>query len=316
MEDFTGKLSRRKFVGNLSALLALTGSGLLSTEILEAKQLRKLTILHTNDTHSRIDPFPDNDPRYAGMGGITMRAALIEEIRRQEKNVLLFDSGDIFQGTPYYNLYGGRPELECMTAMRYDAATMGNHDFDSGLEGFNKVLPFAKFPFLCANYDFSNTLLHNKTIPWKIFECEEIRVGVFGIGIELSGLVDKKLYGETLYQDAIKTALKISSQLKNELKCNYVVCLSHLGYRYENTSKVSDTLLAHASTDIDLILGGHTHTFLDEPVKTPNAKYKEILIAQTGFAGIRLGRIDIYFNEKSKNIFTKGTHAKISKKTR
>lgn len=127
MEDFTGKLSRRKFVSNLSAVLALAGSGLLSTEILEAKQLRKLTILHTNDTHSRIDPFPDNDPRYGGMGGVAMRAALIEEIRRQEKNVLLFDSGDIFQGTPYFNLYGGRPELECMTAMRYDAATMGNY---------------------------------------------------------------------------------------------------------------------------------------------------------------------------------------------
>lgn len=316
MEEFTGNLSRRKFVGNLTAMLALTGSGLLSTEILEARQLRKLTILHTNDTHSRIDPFPDNDPKYAGMGGVALRAALIEKIRQEEKNVLLFDSGDIFQGTPYYNLYGGRPELECMTSMRYDAATMGNHDFDSGLEGFNKVLPYAKFPFLCSNYDFSNTIIKNKTQSWKIFECDEIKVGVFGIGIELSGLVDKKLYGETVYLDAIKTALRISSELKNELKCNYVVCLSHLGYRYESAAKVSDTILAGESSDIDLILGGHTHTFLDEPVKVPNAKYKEILVAQTGFAGIKLGRIDIYFNEKSKNIFTKGTHAKISKKTR
>lgn len=315
MEEFTGNTSRRSFLGILAKASLLAGSGLLQTEILEARDIRKITILHTNDTHSRIDPFPDNDPKYGGMGGVARRGSLIDKIRQSESNVLLFDSGDIFQGTPYFNLYGGRPEFECMSAMQYDAATMGNHDFDNGLEGFKNMLPYANFPFLCANYDFSNTILNGKTKEYKIFEKQGIKIGVFGIGIELNGLVDKKQYQDTVYLNALEVAKRTSTKLKKDLGCNFVICLSHLGYKYESTSKLSDNILAQETSHIDLILGGHTHTFLDEPVNFTNKINKSVLVAQTGFAGIRLGRIDIFFNEKTKNIFSRGTHAKIFKKT-
>lgn len=312
MEESRSISSRRKFIRLLGGTMLAAGSGIIPTEILAAKSLRKLTILHTNDTHSRIDPFPDNDPRYAGLGGVARRAALIRRIRNEESNVLLFDSGDIFQGTPWFNLFGGRPEIESMSSMKYDAATMGNHDFDIGLEGFDRNLQYADFPFLCANYDFSNTLLAGKTLPYKIFEQDKIRIGVFGIGIELRGLVDEKLYGKTICNNAIDTALTISKKLKTELKCDYVICLSHLGYRYENQELISDEKLAAASKHIDLILGGHTHTFLDQPARLRNAEYNEILIAQAGFGGIKLGRIDIYFNEKTKKVFSNSSHEKIS----
>jgi 5'-nucleotidase len=315
MEEFTGKTSRRIFLGILAKASLIAGSGLLQTEILEARDIRKITILHTNDTHSRIDPFPENDPKYGGMGGVARRSSLIERIRESEPNVLLLDSGDIFQGTPYFNLYAGRPEFECMSAMRYDAATMGNHDFDNGLEGFKKMLPYANFPFLCANYDFSNTILIGKTQEYKIFEKQGIKIGVFGLGIELNGLVDKKQYQDTMYLDALEVAKRTSTKLKKDLGCDYVICLSHLGFKYESKSKLSDNILAQETEHIDLILGGHTHTFLDEPVKLMNKINKLVLVAQAGFAGIRLGRIDIFFNEKSKNIFSSGAHVNIFKKT-
>jgi 5'-nucleotidase len=148
--------------------------------------------------HSRIDPFPDTHPKWPGMGGMSKRAALIKKIRSEEKNVLLLDSGDIFQGTPYFNLFGGEPELRLMSTMGYDAATIGNHDFDNGIEGLEKQLQHASFPFIISNYDFNDTVMRNKTIPHKIFSLDDIRIGVFGLGIELKGLVNSNLYGNTL----------------------------------------------------------------------------------------------------------------------
>jgi len=263
---------------------------------------KKLTILHTNDQHSRIEPFDSSYTKNPNQGGFARRAALIQQIRNQESNVLLLDSGDTFQGTPYFNFFGGELEFRLMSMMGYEASTMGNHDFDNGLEGFLKVQPNAKFPFICSNYDFTNTILEGKTIPYKILNKNGIKVGIFGVGIQLDGLVGKKNYGETVYHDPVETAQHYADYLRNEKKCDLVICLSHIGYEYKNDpEKICDIHLAKKTDNIDVILGGHTHTFLKEPVTFQNRKGKNVLVNQVGWAGILLGRIDFYF-DNSKNI--------------
>lgn len=260
----------------------------------------RLTILHTNDVHSRLEPFPDDDKRFAGKGGVAKRMSLIEEIRKKEEHVLLFDSGDIFQGTPYFNLFGGEPELKAMSAMGYHASTMGNHDFDNGLEGFLKVFHHARFPFICSNYDFSNTVLAGKTEKFRVFKAGPLKIGVMGLGVELKGLVPDQLYGNTVYLDPLEVADIYGRKLKEDLDCDLVVCLSHLGYRYEN-DKVSDIILAQKSKYIDVILGGHTHTFLEAPVIEKNALKKNVLVNQAGWGGIRLGHLTLTFQKKHKS---------------
>ncbi len=307
--------SRRSFLKKS----ILGGAGLMAfnaipNEALAKTDLVKITILHTNDVHSHIDPFPDNDPKYAGLGGVARRAAVIKKIRSEEKNVLLLDAGDIFQGTPYFNMYGGELEFKLMSMMGYDASTIGNHDFDNGLEGLVNQLPHANFPFINCNYDFSDTPMVGKTIPHKIFFKDGIKIGVFGIGIELAGLVDKKMYGNTVYLDPAEKAAKASHYLKFEEKCDLVICLSHLGYKYEN-KKISDVDLAKQSKNIDLIIGAHTHTFIDIPLEYENSDNKKVLVAQVGWAGIRLGRIDYLFEKKSRKKAAEGHTIKISKKS-
>ena len=243
------------------------------------------------------------------MGGATRRAALIESIRKEESNVLLLDAGDIFQGTPYFNYYGGELEFKLMSMMQYDLATMGNHDFDNGIDGFYAQLPHAKFEFVSANYDFKNTILNDIVKPYKIFEKDGIKIGIFGLGVELDGLVDKKLYKETVYNNPIEVAQDMSRILKHDKKCDLVICLSHLGFSYKNEPyKVSDLELAKKTKDIDLIIGGHTHTFLDKPVVEKNSENKDVVINQVGCYGINLGRIDFYlsndkvYHNQTKNI--------------
>ena len=307
--------SRRAFLKKT----AFAGAGIItfnsiSNEALAKTEMVKITILHTNDVHSHIDPFPDNDPKYAGLGGVVRRAALIKKIRNEEKNVLLFDVGDVFQGTPYFNMYGGELELKLMSMMQYDASTIGNHDFDNGLDGLLKQLPNASFPFINCNYDFSDTPIAGKIIPHKIYEKGGIKVGVFGLGIELEGLVDKRMSGNTKYLDPIEKAAEAAHYLKNDQKCDLVICLSHLGYKYES-KKISDIELAKQSKNIDVILGAHTHTFLDTPVSCKNRDDKEVLVAQVGWAGIKLGRIDYIFEKKSKKMVAEGYSIKISNKS-
>ncbi len=288
--------TRRSFLRNTLAGTALLALGIKPDSVYAKDDLVKLTILHTNDVHSRIDPFPMDGSKYQGRGGVAPRAALINKIRSEEKNVLLFDAGDIFQGTPYFNLYGGELEIKMMSMMGYDAGIMGNHDFDNGVEGFYKQLPHANFPILNANYDLSDTLLHASTKPYQIFKKDGLKIGVFGLGIELEGLVNKVQYGNTRYLDPIENALKIEAELKQEHKCDLIVCLSHLGYKY-NDNKVSDRVIAQNTHHIDLIIGGHTHTFLNEPESLKNLSGKETLVNQVGFAGINLGRIDFIFSK-------------------
>ncbi len=238
--------------------------------------------------------------RNEGLGGATKRARIIREIRAREPNVLLLDSGDIFQGTPYFNFFGGELEFKLMSKMRYDAATIGNHDFDAGLEGLVKQLPHANFPFICSNYDFSNTPMAGKTISNKVFEFEGIRLGVLGLGIELKSLVPDKLYHGTQYLDPISHANRQAEHLKENLKCDYVICLSHLGYQYDS-DKIDDVKLARNSRNIDLILGGHTHTFMRAPEVLANLDNKPVTINQVGWAGILLGRLDIHFERNRKD---------------
>ncbi len=288
---------KQSFLGGVS-LLGAAALNPLSAAILK-KNHTKITILHTNDVHSHIEPFPSNDPKYPNMGGAAKRAALIDKIRTEEKNVLLLDAGDIFQGTPYFNMYGGELEFKLMSLMKYDAATIGNHDFDNGIEGLNKMLPHANFPFVNANYDFTNTILNGKIAPYKIIEKDKVKIGIFGVGVELAGLVDKKLYAETHYNNPIIAANKTAEHLKYNEKCHLIICLSHLGYAYKS-NKVSDNILAKETKNIDLITGGHTHTFLEEPTKVKNKANKVTLINQVGWAGLYLGRIDFYINPLDK----------------
>lgn len=296
-------MKRRNFIKNTaatSALLSLSGLSLSSFSTVKEK---KITILHTNDVHSHIDPFPENHPRNPSMGGVARRANIIEQIRKEEENVLLLDAGDIFQGTPYFNYYGGELEFKLMSMMKYDLATLGNHDFDNGIDGFFAQLPHANFDFVSANYDFKNTELNGIVKPYKTFLKDGIKIGVFGLGIELEGLVDKKLYKETKYYNPIEVATDITKTLKETEKCDLIICLSHLGFDYKNEKdKPSDLKLAAATQDIDLIIGGHTHTFLDKPVIKTNKVGKQVVINQVGAYGINLGRIDFYFSDDSKYI--------------
>jgi 5'-nucleotidase len=289
--------SRRKFVTDS---VYLSGGVMFASPLLSSFKMapteNSITILHTNDTHSRIDPFPENDAKYPGQGGVSRRASMIQKIRSEQEQVLLLDAGDIFQGTPYFNKYGGVLEMKLMTELGYDAATMGNHDFDAGMDGFYKAKQFAKFPFLCANYDFSNTILKGQTQNCTTFKKGRIKIGVFGVGIKLDGLVPKVKFEETVYFDPIEVAREQVLRLKKE-KCDLIICLSHLGYDYENKSTMSDLKLAENTDGIHLIIGGHTHTFLPEPVAVKNRLGDTVLINQVGWAGLQLGRVDFYFEK-------------------
>lgn len=287
-------MKRRAFL-NLSAFTTLgTFLGNLDLSAQTLKRGKKLTILHTNDTHSNIDPFPKTHPKYPGMGGVAKRAALIHKIRMEEANVLLLDSGDIFQGTPYFNRYHGGLEMKLMSQMKYDAATMGNHDFDIGIDGFKKAQEYADFPFVCSNYVFKNTQLEGKTRENIIIEKGNIKIGIFGIGIDLDGLANAANYKNMEYLNPIEVANVQAEKLKQK-DCDLIICLSHLGFEY-GTNQVSDKVLASNTKNIHLILGGHTHTFLEKPAIVKNLENVPVLINQTGWAGLFLGRIDLDFN--------------------
>lgn len=297
-------MKRRNFIQKSTAASAFLTLGGLSLQSFATKTTKHITILHTNDVHSHIDPFPDTDGRYPNMGGVARRATLVESIRKENPNTLLLDAGDIFQGTPYFNFYGGELEFKLMSMLKYDAATIGNHDFDNGIDGLFAQLPHAKFDFLSANYDFKNTVLNTHVKPYKIFVKDDIKIGVFGLGIELKGLVDPKMYKETVYLHPLEIAQDMSRILKEEEHCNLVICLSHLGYHYNN-EKISDLELASKTKNIDLIIGGHTHTFLPKPTVAKNNVGESVLVNQVGCYGINLGRIDFYF-DNDKNLASKG----------
>ena len=291
-------MNRRQFVTHVAVGAAVSS---VAPTILFAKPKdeHRLTILHTNDWHSRIDPFPMDGGKFQGQGGAAMRDAMIKKIRAQEEHVLLLDAGDIFQGTPYFNFYHGDPEITLMNEMGYEASAIGNHDFDGGIDGLARQADRAKFPLICANYDFNETPMQGKTIRYKVFEKGKLRIGVTGLGIELKGLVPDKLYTNTKYNDPVKAMNDAARELKQNEHCDMVICLSHLGYEYKD-DKISDVKLAAASENVDIIIGGHTHTFLSKPRIVDNLDRRPVTIVQAGWAGLLLGRLDAACDRSNK----------------
>ncbi len=299
-------MNRRNFLSRTAAATAFTGLGGLALHGCGQFGQKHITILHTNDVHSHIDPFPSDHSRHPNLGGISRRAALVSKIRDENPNTLLFDAGDIFQGTPYFNFYGGELEFKLMSMLKYDAATIGNHDFDNGVDGLLAQLPHAKFELLSANYDFSNTVLNGFVKPYQTYVRDRIKIGVYGLGIKLDGLVTKKLYKETKYLNPYEIALDIERKLKEEENCDLIVCLSHLGYDYKgHPDRADDVTLASKTRHTHLIIGGHTHTFLDKPTVRNNKNGNPVLVNQVGCYGINLGRIDFYFDD-AKEVAAEG----------
>ena len=301
-------MKRRNFLKHIKTSticgLTLPLTGLTSS----SNKFKKITILHTNDVHSHIDPFPENDPINPNSGGVVARSNLINFIKKGNPNTLVLDAGDVFQGTPYFNFFEGEVELKLMSKMGYNASTLGNHEFDNGIEKLAKSLKHANFSFLNSNYTFKNTALENKISKYKIFNVDGIKIGVFGLGIELNVLVEKKLYTGINYLDPVEISIDITNELKFNHNCDLIICLSHLGFSYSKDKNIMcDLVLAKKTRNIDLIIGGHTHTFLEKPVQIKNLDDKNVLINQVGCFGINLGKIDFYFSyekikESSDNI--------------
>lgn len=292
-------MNRRRFAKNMFAGTVGIGFGALPFNLLANDDFTTISILHTNDMHCHIESFTGTDEMYANKGGLVRISSLAKKYKAENPNTLLFDCGDMFQGTPYFNYYKGELMLKTMSAAGYDAGTIGNHEFDNGLQGILDPLPNAEFPIITSNYDFSDTILAGKFPKFKIFRKSGIKIGVYGLGIELRGLVSEKNFGNTIYNDPLKVALEMEAFLKNEKNCDLVICISHLGLRYRE-NLVSDLVLADETLMTDLIIGGHTHSFIEEPIVKKNKAGKRVIINQAWWGGLVLGKIDFVF-EKSKN---------------
>jgi len=270
----------------------IIGLLLLSSISLNAQETKKLVILHNNDTHSRIEPLPDHTPSFANKGGIVRQQAYVEEVRRENPNVLLFHSGDFVQGTPYYNLFRGEVEIACMNFMKYDAVCLGNHEFDNGLITLAQMVEAAQFPVVTTNLDFTGTILEGLTHKYVVIKRGGLRIGIIGLTTSLEGLVAKYSYPGVKQLDPVETANETAALLKNQEACDIVICLTHLGY-YSDRNRVGDIDLAQSSENIDIILGGHSHTFLRFADRRLNKNGEEVIIDQVGDKGIYMGRLDV-----------------------
>ena len=252
-----------------------------------------LTILYTNDTHSRLEPFPENSRLYPGLGGAARRTSLVKKIRHESKNTLLLDAGDVFQGTAWFDLFGGELNFKIMSEMGYDAMVLGNHEFDLGLQGLADAAKHADFQMLAANYFTDETVIDEIVKGYMVKQYRGMRVGIFGLGIRLDELVDPALFGKVRYRDPVIISRRIVQSLRRFHKCDYIICLSHLGYQYDQEDRMDDLKLAASVPGIDLVIGGHTHSFLDEPVIINHPDEEPVWITQMGHGGVRLGRIDL-----------------------
>ena len=249
-------------------------------------QSQNIVILHTNDTHSRIEPVPETDKYNPDLGGIVRRAAYVEKVRSENDNVLLFDAGDFVQGTPYFNMFKGEVEVEAMNLLKYDAITLGNHEFDYGMDVLVDMVKKANFPIVCTNYDFSDTEIANIIKPYHIIVKDGVKIGIVGANINPQGLVASTHYEGVKYLPLTETINKTAEMLRNDFNCDMVVALSHTGIKTELE-------LAENSRNIDIIIGGHSHTFMVEPAIRNNLDGKEVLVYQTNGRGVYLGRIDV-----------------------
>ncbi|MDD2243718.1 MAG: metallophosphatase [Dysgonamonadaceae bacterium] len=254
---------------------------------------KNIVILHTNDSHSRIEPVPATDNSAPNMGGVVRRASFVDQVRLDNKNVLLFDSGDFLQGTPYFNLFKGKVEIEAMNMMKYDAATIGNHEFDYGLDELEKVIRKANFPFISSNYVFTGTQLDGLIKPYIIINKDGVKIGVIAVNIQPQGLIAEQLYKGIKYLSPYKIASDLATDLKLNKKCDIVICLSHLGIG-------NDLKLAQESRNIDIILGGHSHTFMKEPEFVENIEGKKVMIQQTNGRGVYVGMINVVLEKAGR----------------
>lgn len=251
-----------------------------------------LVILHSNDIHSQLEPFPSTDVQRANKGGMLRWEALCRQVRKAEPHVLVFFSGDVVQGTPYFNFFKGEAEVAMLNAVKPTAITLGNHEFDNGVVLLAAMLKSAKFPIVCTNYQVTGTPLSGMVKPWLVVRCGPLRVGVVGANINLEGRIDKSKLNGVGYLDPIETVEKTALWLRETEKCDMVVCLSHLGYEARGNSP-DDLKLAARTRSIDVILGGHSHTFLKEPVVVKNLDGEEVIITQSGKSGVYVGRLDL-----------------------
>ena len=251
-----------------------------------------LTILHTNDTHSQVEPKSNSQ------GGYARRMGLIAQERQVDANLLLVDAGDFCQGTPYFNFYHGRVEIDAMNLMGYDAATLGNHEFDNGLDTLAAVLATAQFPIVCANYDFTGTVMEGKTKPSVIIRKGGLKIGVFGLGCDPKGLIADKNFLPAKYLDPYTSAQEAVDKLRAE-KCDIVVCLSHLGTYGKAAEDVCDVQLVQNTRGIDAVIGGHTHKLYDN-LRVPNLDGDSIPVCQMGKSGGYLGKIVLGLGDKNE----------------
>lgn len=258
---------------------------------------RQLLILHTNDTHSCVLPLNPNlaDTMLAGRGGFLRRAAMIDQMRREDKDLLLLDSGDFSQGSPYYTMFKGDVETELMNIMGYDAATIGNHEFDFGLENMARIFRKAKFPIVCANYDFTGTVVEGLVKPYVIIKRKGVKIGIFGLSPKLDGLVMVSTCAGVRYSDPIKTANAVADKLKNEEKCDVVICLSHLGW---DEAGLNDMEMMAKTRNIDLVLGGHSHSYFKTLNHVRNLDGKDVPNDQNGKHGIFVGKITLSLEKR------------------
>ena len=257
-------------------------------------QAQHLILLHTNDTHSRIEPLPETDKYNPDLGGVVRRAAYVDKMRSENKNVLLFDAGDFLQGTPYFNMFKGEVEIEAMNLLKYDAATLGNHEFDYGMDVLVNIVKKAKFPIVCTNYDFSDTEIADIIKPYLIINKDGVKIGIVGANVSPVGLIASTNYKGMKFLSPTPVINKTAEMLRNDLKCDMVICLSHLGIQ-------NDLELAENSRNIDLIIGGHSHTFMSKPSIRNNLDGKEVMVFQTNGRGVFVGRIDVELEKIKKN---------------
>lgn len=270
----------------------------LTATLTAAAKGKQLLILHTNDTHSCVIPLNPNlaDTMLAGRGGFLRRAAMIDQMRKEDKELLLLDSGDFSQGSPYYTMFKGDVETELMNIMGYDAATIGNHEFDFGLDNMARLFKKVNFPIVCANYDFTGTVVEGLVKPYVVIKRKGVKIGIFGLSPKLEGLVMASTCAGVKYLDPIKTANDIADKLKNKEKCDIVICLSHLGW---DEAGLNDMEMMAKTRNIDLVLGGHSHSYFQQLNYVRNLDGKEIPNDQNGKHGIFVGKITLNL-EKGK----------------
>ena len=269
---------------------------MISAGTLVAQQKIKLVILHTNDTHSQVEPMEKSILKSSDMGGYARRMGVIERIRAQEKYVLLVDAGDFSQGTPYFNFFNGRVEIDGMNRMKYDAGTLGNHEFDNGVDTLAAILRNARFQVISSNYELGTTPLKDLVKPYMVVERGGLRIGIMALDVNPKSLIIESNYKGVVFEDPFEKANEISTLLKKKEKCDVIVCLSHLGS--DSTKQVvNDFAIAHASKYIDVIIGGHSHSLIMN-TNVKNADGKPVVIAQMGKSGMYLGKVELELEKK------------------